>query len=171
MLEGPRVLLRQWTDRDLPRWVQMNADPEVMRYFANPLSEEQALDLATRIRSHIDEHGWGLWALEIKESGLFAGFVGLSRQDLGLAFTPCIEIGWRLSRDMWGHGYATEAAELALTFGQTRFDEIYSYTSTVNTQSQAVMRRIGLVERPDLAFDHPRVEDPTLKPHVVFASA
>ena len=148
----------------------MNADPDVMRYFEKPLDEAESLAFAERIRSHIEQTGWGLWALEIKGGPEFAGFVGLSRKDFGLSFMPCVEIGWRLAKETWGHGYATEAALLALSFGREKFETIYSYTSVANLPSRRVMERLGLIERPELAFDHPQVRNSELKPHVVYST-
>ena len=169
-VESSRVILRPWTSDDLPAWVAMNADPEVMEFFEHPLTADESLQMAERIMTRMDEQGWGLWALEIKGGAKFAGFVGLSQQDLGLPFTPCIEIGWRLARDCWGQGYASEAATLALEFGQSRFKTIYSFTAAGNVRSRKVMERIGLVERPELAFDHPRVTRQELKAHVVYST-
>lgn len=167
-LETDRLLLRQWQDSDLQTWSEMNADAEVMRYFERTLSVQESLSMAERIREHISETGWGLWALEVKEHSKFAGFVGLSKKDFGLPFMPCVEIGWRLHKAFWGQGLATEAAKLVLEFGLREFRSVYSYTSVVNQPSQNVMKKIGLVEQPHLAFKHPLVNTEELKPHVVF---
>lgn len=170
MIETDRLLLRQWQDSDLDEWVLMNQDQKVMEFFPSTLTRDQAVQLADKIREHIEIHGWGLWAVEVKGIDPFIGFVGLSPQDLGFEWMPCVEIGWRLKHSAWGKGYATEAAQAALEFGIPRFGKIYSYTAASNTPSQKVMSKIGLVERPELAFEHPRVENPLLKPHVVFCS-
>ena len=169
-IETERLYLRQWSDDDLPIWIEMNADPEVMKFFPNILSKEESLNLADRITSKIDERGWGLWAAEIKSSAEFIGFVGLSEQSVGLSIDPFIEIGWRLKKSAWGHGYATEGARAALEFGLQKFEVIYSMTSVINIKSRAVMERIGLVEREELAFDHPRVSEEALKPHVMYST-
>ena len=164
-----RTILRQWKESDLPTWIALNQDPEVMRYFERPLSADESIATAQRISHRISEDGWGLWALEIKGGPEFVGFVGLSQQDLGLPFTPCVEIGWRLTKSAWGNGYATEAAKAALAFGLQRFDAIYSFTAATNLPSRKVMERIGLVERTDLAFEHPKVNRPEIKAHVVYS--
>ena len=170
MLETERLLLRQWHESDISEFISMNKDPEVMRYFPKPLSDEESKVLADKISSHISDNGWGLWAVEVKGQDSFIGFVGLSPQDLGFEWTPCIEIGWRLKRSAWNHGFATEAAIAVLDFGINNFGEIYSYTAADNIPSQNVMKRIGMSERPELFFDHPRVDDPRLKSHVVYSS-
>ena len=169
-LETPRLLLRQWREADLADWIAMGESESVMRYFASTLSREQAEAMFQRLRDRIEDRGWGLWAVEVKGGDPFIGFIGLAEQDLGLPWMPCIEIGWRLKESAWGQGFATEGAIAALAFGRERFETIYSYTSAVNHPSRRVMERIGLHERPELAFAHPRVENPELQHHVVYST-
>lgn len=168
--ETPRLILRQWQEADLEPWIAMNQDPEVMRYFPAPLSAEQSLTMAARIRQRIEENGFGLWAVELKSSAEFIGFVGITQQDLGLEWTPCIEIGWRLAAPHWGQGYATEAAQTVLADALTRFPTVYSFTAELNLPSQNVMQKIGLHRRADLDFDHPRIEPGPLRRHIVYGS-
>ena len=161
VLRGERVVLRRWVDADLAPFAAMNADPEVMRHMTAALSRAESDAFAARIRAHLAEHGFGLWALDVAELG-FAGFVGLSAKLAfeipvpGIAARPH-EIGWRLARRAWGHGYASEAAALALRHGfeVVGLAQIVSFTAIDNHASQAVMRRIGLTRRGE--FDHPRV--------------
>ena len=172
-LETKRLVLRHWLDEDLESWVAMNRDPEVMEFFPSMLSREDGLAMAERIQRNLEESDRGLWAVEVKGGERFIGFVGLSIQDLGLDFTPCTEVGWRLKRSAWGQGYATEAAKAALRYGLVQLDleVIYSFTAATNLRSQAVMERIGLHARPDLAFIHPRVAPGSpLSPHVTYAT-
>ena len=72
-------------------------------------------------------------------------------------FTPAVEVGWRLSRDNWGHGHATEAARAAAAYGfdELRLPEIVSFTSATNRRSQRVMQRLGMQRDPAEDFDHP----------------
>lgn len=171
---GPRVRLRHWTDADLAPFAAMNADPEVMRYLTARLPRDESDALAQRIRTHFDTHGFGLWALEVP--GLdFAGFVGLSAKvpfELPVPGTMVEphEIGWRLARAAWGHGYASEAAALVLrhAFEVLALPQVVSFTATTNVASQAVMQRIGLQRRGE--FDHPRLaEGHPLRRHVLYA--
>lgn len=135
----------------------MNADPEVMQHFPSPLTRAESDALADRISDHLATHDWGLWALEIPGVADFGGFVGLATVSFEAEFTPAIEVGWRLSRPMWGSGYATEAAVAVLACGFTALDlsEIVSFATLANSRSQAVMKRIGLSRR--MEFDHPRL--------------
>jgi len=174
MLCGERVTLRPWTDADLAPFAAMNADPEVMLRMSKPLTRDESDAYAGRIRAHIATHGFGLWALEVPGLG-FAGFVGLSAKvpfDLpvpGIVPGPH-EIGWRLARVAWGHGYATEGAALALRYGfeVARLPQIVSFAAADHVASHAVMRRIGLTLRGE--FDHPRLPpDHRSYRHVLYA--
>lgn len=166
-----RLVLRRWRDEDRDPFAALNADPEVMEHFPAPLTREQSDALVDRIEAHLDEHGWGLWAVEVRESGRFCGFTGLARATFEAHFTPAVEVGWRLARWSWGHGYATEAARAALAHGFDRLglDEIVSFTTTTNLRSQAVMQRLGMVRDEAGDFDHPNVpEGHRLRPHVLY---
>lgn len=107
-LQTPRLILRQWQDSDAAPFIQMCADPEVMRYFLNPLTEQQSLAFMQRIQNFIATHSWGLFAVELKSSGEFIWFIGLHQHLEHYDFAPCIEIGWRLAKQYWHNGYATE---------------------------------------------------------------
>jgi RimJ/RimL family protein N-acetyltransferase len=165
-----RLVLRQWRDADLQPWAALNADPEVMRYFPAPLTREESDALAERSRTAISERGWGLWALEVVDGASFIGFVGLAEPRFDAHFTPAVEVGWRLARDHWGQGYATEAARAAIEFGfgELELTEIVSFTSVVNERSRRVMERLGMTRDPAGDFEHPVVADGLLRPHVLY---
>jgi RimJ/RimL family protein N-acetyltransferase len=154
-----RLLLRRWTEADRAPFAALCADPEVMEHFPAPLTPSQADALVDRIEAGFDEHGFGLWALEVRESGEFIGFTGLAVPWFDAHFTPAVEVGWRLARRAWGYGYATEAARAALAhgFGEAGLVEIVSMTTPRNTRSQAVMRRLGMSRDPAEDFDHPQL--------------
>lgn len=165
-----RLLLRQWKDSDRVPFAALNADPEVMRYFPGTQSRETSDRAVDMWRSDIAERGWGNWVVEEKGIGAFVGFVGLSAPRHALPFTPCVEIGWRLAREHWKKGYATEAARAALRIGfdQLDLDEIVSFTSLLNLPSRAVMERIGMVNANE-DFDHPALpEGHALRRHCLY---
>lgn len=159
LLQTGRILLRPWRDADLPAFAALNADPEVMRHFPTTLDRAQSDAVATRLRNHLRQHGYGPWALEIPGVTPFAGFVGLMRVSFAAPFAPAVEIGWRLARPWWGHGYASEAAHAAARFAfeAVGLDALVSFTVPGNTRSRAVMTRLGMHHCPDEDFLHPLV--------------
>ena len=171
VLRTERLRLRGWRDEDLEPFASLNADRVVMEHFPSPLSRAESDAFAHRIGRELQERGWGLWAVEVRESEAFAGFVGLTPVTFVADFTPAVEIGWRLAREHWGRGLATEAARAAAGFG---FDaaglaEIVSFTSTTNVSSQRVMQKLGMRRDPGEDFDHPRVpRGHRLRGHVLY---
>ena len=145
---------------DFEPFAKLNADPEVMHFFDAPLTRELSDALAKRAERGIAERGWGLWAAEVVESSRFIGFVGLAEPRFDAHFTPAVEVGWRLSRNQWGNGYATEGARAALAFAfdELGLDEVVSFTSVVNERSRRVMERLGMTHDPTDDFDHPSDE-------------
>ncbi len=159
VLTTSRLLLRRWRDEDREPFAAMNADPEVMLHFVHPLGRTESDALIDRIETRFEADGFGLWAVERIEDGAFLGFTGLAVQTFEAPFTPCVEVGWRLARAAWGHGYATEAAIAALRFGffEACLEEIVSFTSPLNVASVRVMERLRMHRDPADDFDHPRV--------------
>ena len=170
VLETDRLLLRRWTDADHAPFAALNADPVVMEFFPATLTRERSDGLIERIEDSFETEGFGLWALERLDTGEFIGFTGLLRTTLGPPVEREVEVGWRLARSAWGHGYASEAARASLAFGfAAGLDAIMSLTATINVRSQAVMKRIGLTYDPGSDFEHPALpEGHPLRPHVVY---
>jgi RimJ/RimL family protein N-acetyltransferase len=154
-----RLLLRRWRAGDRGPFAAMNADPEVMEHFPATLSRAQSDALVDAIEDGFERHGFGLWAVQEQAGATFVGFTGLAVPGFEAPFGPAVEIGWRLARPAWGHGYATEAARAAAAFGfeQAGLDELVSFTAVENTRSQAVMQRLGMTRDPAGDFDHPRI--------------
>ena len=123
-----------------------------------------------KIEALIHERGWGFWAVEHCDEHQFIGFVGLHMPQYDLPVTPCVEIGWRLAKEYWGRGYATEAAHASLevAFEQLNLPEVYSFASVANKKSQAVMQRIGMSNTMN-NFEHPMIpEGHYLREHVLY---
>lgn len=154
-----RLKLRQWQPADRAPFAELNGDPVAMEHLITALSRVESDALADRIEGLIAGKGWGFWAVEIKATGEFIGFTGLHAPE-GLPASPCVEVGWRLLREHWGQGYATEAAEAALNVGFTQLGlaEIVAFTTLMNVRSQAVMERLGMI-RDEATFEHPRVPE------------
>lgn len=162
-----RLLMRRWRDEDRPLFAAMNADPVVMEHFPAPLTREESDAFVDRIENHFAEHGYGLWVLE-DDTG-FLGFTGLNWATFDAPFNPSLEVGWRLKRDAWGKGYATEAAIESVRRGLAIEPRITSFTALTNQRSWRVMERIGM--RRDSEFDHPRVpEGHPVRPHVLYVA-
>jgi ribosomal-protein-alanine N-acetyltransferase len=152
----------------------MNADPRVMEHFPKLMSREETEASCARIEAHFEEHGFGLWAVEIPGVAPFIGFIGLCVPRFEAHFTPCVETGWRLAAEHWGRGLATEGAlaVLALGFESLGLAEIVSFTATGNHRSRRVMEKIGM--RHDAAgdFDHPSLPaGHALSRHVLYRVA
>lgn len=172
VLETPRLILRNYEERDRADFVRLNADPQVMEFFPAPWTEEESNAVFEKLRSLISERGWGLWAIEEKATGKFVGFTGLAVPSFEASFLPAVEIGWRTLPEFWNKGYATEAALKSIEFGLDilKLPIIYSFTAVTNVRSQRVMEKIGMKRRMDLDFLHPKVEDGSvLKAHVVYS--
>jgi RimJ/RimL family protein N-acetyltransferase len=173
-LRTVRMRLRRWLPADRAPFAALNSDPRVMEHFPATLSRVESDARAATIDGHFEEHGFGLWAVEIINVVPFAGFIGLHVPSFEAHFTPCVEIGWRLAAEHWGRGYATEGARAALAFGfgPLGLDEIVSYTVPSNLRSQRVMEKIGMTHDPAGDFNHPRLpEGHPLQRHVLYRVA
>jgi ribosomal-protein-alanine N-acetyltransferase len=165
VIRTERLVLRRWRDADREAFAAMNADPVVMATIGPPMTREQSDAYLDRIEAGWDERGFGLWCVEL--DGECIGFTGLTVP----WFRDGVEVGWRLRAEHWGSGYAPEAARAALAFGfdDLGLGEILSFTAVVNTNSQRVMQKIGMLRDPDGDFEHPGVpEGSRLRPHVLY---
>lgn len=166
--ETERLILRSWTRDDLPSFIAMNRDPRVMRHFPSTLSDAETEAFYHRIQQEFSAKGWGLYAVEIKATGRFIGYVGLHEIGFEADFTPGVEIGWRLDSDHHNQGYATEAASAVLTQAKaTGIKRLYSFTAKVNAPSERVMQKIGMVKAGE--FAHPKLPPASpLSVHVLY---
>lgn len=170
-LRTDRLVLRRWRPSDLDPFAVLNADPEVMEHLPAALDRPGSDALAALADASFDQHGFGLWAVEVRASGGFIGFTGLAIPRFQAHFTPAVEIGWRLARPAWGCGHATEAAGAVLddAFGRIGLSDVVSFTSVGNTRSRAVMRRLGMTHDQAEDFDHPSLPPGhPLRRHVLY---
>jgi ribosomal-protein-alanine N-acetyltransferase len=172
LFETERLRFREWLPKDAEPFAALNADPIVMEYFPKILSREESDAFIARIEESFRTNGFDIFAVEEKQNGDFIGFIGFSRPRFKESFTPCIEIGWRLAKEYWGNGYATEGAKGCLDHGfkTLGLDEIYSFTATTNLRSERVMQKIGMKKIGE--FNHPSL-DPTssLYRHILYKIA
>ena len=166
-----RLILRRWREEDREPFAQMNCDPAVMEFFSALLTRAESDALVDRAEAHFAANGFGPWATELRETGEFIGFIGLSIPRFVAHFTPCVEIGWRLAAAYWGRGLATEGARAVgeIAFGDLGLKELVSFTSVANMRSRRVMKKIGMTHDPADDFDHPSLaEGHMLKRHALY---
>lgn len=174
MIKTERLILRPWHEEDLSPFAQLNADPRVMEHFPALLTREESDQLAMRIRSKMEDKGWGMWAATLIDTGEFIGFIGLNEllpSHFPAPFAPAVEIGWRLAYPFWNKGYATEGAQAALRYGfeMLHLREIVAFTAVDNVKSRRVMEKIGMTRDAKDDFDHPSLpEGHRLKRHVLY---
>lgn len=169
-LSTKRLKLRQWKKSDFQPFAVLNSDKEVMEFFPKTLSSKTSLEIALKLQDFINRNGWGFWAVEKLEDKKFIGFVGLNKPDYQLPFSPCVEIGWRLAKENWNKGYATEAAQEALRFGFKKLEltEIVAFTPVQNIKSETIMKKINMINT-NQNFMHPKVpENHILSEHLLY---
>ena len=172
-IKTKRLILRDWQESDIEPFVQMNLDRDVRRYFPSLQTREESILYAHNAQRGIRDRGFGLFAVERKDTNEFIGFTGIhvleADDNLDFEFLPCVEIGWRLKKKHWNQGFATEAAKGVLKFVQRQTDikEIYAFTAVRNKPSINIMEKLGMEEVR--TFDHPAIIDGhALKPHVLY---
>ena len=156
-VDTERLRLKRWNHAEhAPALALMNTDPEVVRYVGGePLTFAQSTAMSERLDAHWDAYGHGLWAVIVKATGAMVGFVGLSHPLWWPEMIERVEVGWRLAREAWGFGYATEGARAAVRTGceDLGFDELVSFVHPENTRSLAVTSRLGM--QPEAEVSHP----------------
>jgi ribosomal-protein-alanine N-acetyltransferase len=170
LITTARLGLRRWQPADLEPFTRMNKDPVVMEYFPRLMTAAETAEMVERIDSFFDQHGYGLYAMDLRSTGEFLGYTGFAQPSFESWFTPCVEIGWRLKKEAWGRGYATEAAGACLSHGFSAIGltKVLSFTAAVNIRSERVMQKIGMTRVGD--FEHPAVvPGHVLRPHVLYA--
>jgi RimJ/RimL family protein N-acetyltransferase len=172
MIETERLKLRAWVESDLAPFHAMSQDPEVMRYLGPPMSMSDVEAAAARQNGFLADLGYCFLAVERKADQAFLGFCGVKPGAMGTPIENRIEIGWRLARRYWGHGYALEAAQASLDRAWTTSDtdRIWAITTPGNERSWGLMERLGMTRHADLDFEHPEPGlDDWLKPHITYS--
>ena len=175
-LATPRLLLRPWQDSDRAPFAAMNADPIVMRYFPNLMSREESDEAIDRYNLQLARDGFTMFAVEDRNTATFLGVLGAQtmRFEIPNLAQPAVEIGWRLAAHAHGRGLATEGARTILTHlrNHTTLREVVAITTPDNLPSQNVMRKLGMIARPELTFDHPLIapdHDHPRRQHVLYS--
>lgn len=160
LFETKRLLLRTWCKQDINPMTLINQDPKVCEFLPTIGDRVSTVAGIEHIKQHYAEHGFSLYAVELKCSHEFIGWAGLMIPAFSAHFTPAVEIGWRLASSHWNQGYATEAALAVLHYAFTVLDlnEIVSFTAVNNKASRRVMEKIGLHHTTSDDFDHPKLD-------------
>ena len=169
LFQSARLGFRRWQNDDLEQLYRLASDPEVMRYFPATLSRETTTHLLDRLIDQYKQNGYTYYAVELLENNRFIGFIGLAWQDYESPWAPFIDIGWRLAKEYWNLGYATEGAIRVLKYGfeDLKIKRIYAVASKINKPSIHVMKKIGMQKTGE--FVHPKLhETPNLEDCVVY---
>lgn len=173
MFETGRLILRTWRDADVIPFHAMGQDKEVMRYLGPPMDLAACEATVVRMNAMADAAGDCFWAIERRADGAFIGFCGIKPGPAGSPIADQPEIGWRLSRDAWGQGFAREAATACLDRAWQRgTDRVHAITVPANIASWGLMIRLGMTRVDEGDFDHPALApgDP-LRRHLRYAIA
>lgn len=170
IFQSERLGFRIWCEADYEPFAALNADPIVMEHFPAPRTREQSDQSIVRFMEIHKASGYTFFAVDVLASKEFIGFIGLIPISFEAHFTPGTEIGWRLKKDAWGKGYATEGANACLDFAFQKLgiDEVFSFTAHSNWRSERVMQRIGMEKVGE--FDHPKLpRGHFLERHVLYS--
>jgi len=170
LFTSSRLGFRTWIDEDIQHMTLLNSDKEVMEFFPFLPSKKQTVEFIRRMQDQFLENGFCYFPVDHLETNTFIGFIGFSMQKFDSDFTPCVDIGWRINKNYWGKGLATEGALESIRYANDHLQlkRIYSMASKINSKSIKVMKKIGMTYIKD--FEHPKLqENPTLKECVLFA--
>jgi RimJ/RimL family protein N-acetyltransferase len=166
-----RLRLRRWKSSDREPFRQINSDLRVTELLAGALSHDQSDEMIGRLERHFEQHGFGMYAVELRESSRLIGALGLYTPTFEAPFLPAVEIAWRLAAANWGQGLATEGAREVVrhAFEEIHLKELVAFTVPANVRSWRVMERIGMTRDPGCDFEHP-VFPPghALRPHLLY---
>ena len=161
LFTSERLGFRNWNDSDIEKMSAINNDPDVMEFFPATVTQRQTADFITRMKTMFVEKKYCYFAVDELASGNFCGFIGLCDQNYEASFTPCTDVGWRLDKNYWNKGYATEGAKRCLEYGfsDIKLEKINATSTLLNVKSIKVMEKIGM--KKQLFFNHPRLKGNT----------
>ncbi len=169
LFKSERLGFRNWLENDVELMCEINADKKVMEFFPGIVSKDQTIEFIEKMQKQFTEQGFCYFAVDKLENNEFIGFIGLSEKSFEAVFTPCIDIGWRLSSEEWNKGYATEGAIRCLEYSNEvlKLEKIVSIAPKINVKSEQVMKKIGMEKV--LEFVHPLlINDERLRDCVLY---
>jgi ribosomal-protein-alanine N-acetyltransferase len=171
VLNTGRLILRPWQAQDREPFAAINRDPALMQFMPAPLSAEETNAFVNRVELHFNQHGFSLWAAQLRNTDQFIGYIGLAVPRFQAPFMPAVEIGWRLASEFWRRGLATEGARAVgeHAFSDLQLPALVSFTVPANLPSRRVMERLGMTHDPADDFDHPLLQEGhPLRRHVLY---
>ena len=169
LFKSERLGFRNWLESDIEMMTEINADKNVMEFFPCIASKDQTIDFIKKMQKQFTEKGYCYFAVDKLKNNEFIGFIGLSEKNFEAEFTPCIDIGWRLSNTEWNNGFASEGAKRCLeyAFNVLKLEKIYSIAPKINIKSERVMKKIGMEKF--MEFEHPLlINDERLRDCVLY---
>lgn len=156
---SPRLGFRAWESSDFEDLFLLVSDPKVMKFFPSVLSEKQAFGTLNKLKESFEKNGYTYFAVDLLNENKFIGFIGLYLQEFESAYTPCIDIGWRLLPQFWNQGFASEGAERCIQFAfeDLNISQLRAFCSLTNLPSERVMQKIGMEKIG--TFMHPLLKD------------
>jgi RimJ/RimL family protein N-acetyltransferase len=169
-IETPRLIMRDWGEADIAPFLRHTNTPAVMRWLGGVQTEAALTEtIRERMMRWQEERGFTFWVVERKADGELLGFCGIKIADTaGSPIEGVHEVGWRLREDVWGRGYAKEAAIASLDFAFEALGaaRVVAITFRENVGSWGLMERLGMTRRPECDYDDPRFPD--LNPTIVY---
>lgn len=171
LFKSERLGFRVWKKSDLAYYISMNSDQEVMRYFPEEfrLNAKGSAKSIQSFMEHYHKFGYTYFAVDFIEKGEFIGFIGMKTISYDAFFSPGVDIGWRLRKEYWGRGLATEGAIASRDYFFRNFEigRLISLTPVQNQASWNVMEKMGMKKLG--FFNHPMIDDEDpLAEHVVY---
>jgi len=169
IFKSKRLGFRTWLQSDLEPFYNMCNDADVMKYFPAFSEYEKCKNFIPKMNETFAKNKFCLFAVDVLQEQKFIGYIGFGKVNFKADFTPCIEIGWRLQKQYWNKGFATEGALACLnySFNKLNINKIYSFTSKLNKASEKVMQKIGMQKIGE--FNHPKIDkNHKLSLHVLY---
>jgi RimJ/RimL family protein N-acetyltransferase len=144
ILETERLVLREFEPRDTDALLKVLGDPIAMHYYPAPFPRAEVDDWIRRNRTRYRDVGFGMWAMLLKDSGELMGDCGCYVREV--QGNPEFELGWHVRRDLWGRGYATEAARhcIEYAFAKLGAQRIIALIRPENLSSCRVAEKNGM---------------------------
>lgn len=144
ILETERLILRQYVQEDFDALKAILSDAETMKFYPKPYDDRGVQRWLDWSFDNYANLGFGLWAIERKDTGEFIGDCGITMQIINKKIVP--EIGYHINKRHWNKGFATEAARACKqwAFENTSFRRLYSYMNAENTASSKVAEHNGM---------------------------